>query len=75
MSLLVDWLRMPVLFFAGLLRLLSILALIATLGGLLMQRSESRFICFVVLPIASLVFYAISAQLSRLAIPSRPSKK
>ena len=70
MSLLVDWVRMPVRVFAGLLHWLSIFGLIATLGGLLMQRSESRFICFVVCPIASFVFYAISAQLSRLGTPS-----
>ena len=66
-----DWILMPVRFLAGLTRLLSIAGLVATLGGLLMQKSEGRFICFVICPIGSFVFYAISAQLFRLGTPSK----
>ena len=37
---------------------------IATFGGLLMQRSESRFICFVVMPLTSFACYVLAAKLS-----------
>ena len=50
MDLLLGWLRLPIVLCVAVLRLLSFSAGIATLGALLMQRSESRFICFVVMP-------------------------
>ncbi len=64
MYLLLGWLRLPIVLCVAVLRLLSFCAGIATFGGLLMQRSESRFICFVVMPATSFVCYVLASKLS-----------
>ena len=64
MDLLLGWLRLPIVLCVAVLRLLSFCAGIATFGGLLMQRSESRFICFVVMPLTSFACYVLASKLS-----------
>ena len=64
MDLLLGWLRLPIGLCVAVLRLLSFGAGIATFGGLLMQRSESRIICFVVMPLTTFACYVLAAKLS-----------
>lgn len=64
MNLLLGWIRLPVALCVAVMRFLSFGAGVATVGGLLMQQSESRFICFVVMPITSFICYALAAKLT-----------
>ena len=57
---------LPLSLLLGMLRIFSVLAAIAALGGLLMQQPTSRFICFVVLPILSVLSYLLAGAVARL---------
>jgi hypothetical protein len=63
MHLFLSWIRLPIIIF---LRGYALLAALATMGGFLMTRDVTQFICFVVLPVTSFLCFVLADKYDRL---------